>query len=686
MQYILLLDCPLLAPIYKNPRAPIGDRIADLLSLGQLMQGDMANWMNSETGEFNATGLEVSMEYKRGAFYVGQPVDWECLAVNIERAQKWLLENTTLGIPALIQTEGIHGFLIGNAAIFNSPIGLGCSWDPPLIEKMAEVISREAATLRVNNLLAPVVDVARELRFGRSRKVAATVKHFAAFGTPEQGLNTAPVHGGEREMRRTNLPAFKKSIIDADAWSVMGAYHSYDGVPAAADYHLLTEILRDEWGYKNYVISNAGASDKLCNDHALCERGDMRAVTMLALTAGNDVEMGGGSFNYRKIPELIEDGTLDLAIVDRAVSRPLTTKFKTGLFENPLVTAPKSQWTKLINNAEAKELARKLDRESIVLLEKYNNLLPLNPKTLKSIAVVGPMAHGFMNYGDYVVYNSQYRGVTPLDGIKSALTGTSVKVNYAQGAERWSSDKSGFPAAIYAVEKSDVAVVVVGTWSRDQTELWRGFNATTGEHVDVHNLKLVGAQADLVRAIIDTGKPQQFYPGEQGGNALADILSDIGTRLSYYDYLKGARYVDPGKQYSNGTLVFGHQFVLEDPRPLYPFGYGESFSTFDYSDLKLSKTNATATDKVVAKIKVKNTSKVDGTEVVQLVVTPNKELKGFKKVKIGAGKQIQVEIPIYVADLGVWNLMNKYVVEKAEFIVQVGNSSESIQARASFWV
>ncbi|KAF8423254.1 putative beta-glucosidase [Tirmania nivea] len=572
----------------------------------------MSNWMNQETGEFNASALEDNMVYKRRAFYVGQPVDWETLAWNIERGQKWLLENTTLGIPALIQTEGIHGFLIGNATTFNSPTELGCSCDPSIIPtsipmQIQEVIAQKAAALVVNNLFVRVVDLARELRFGRVEEMysecAAMVKHFAAFGSPEQGLNTVPVIGGERELRRTYLPAFKRSIIDGDAWSVMGSYNSYDGVPTAADHYLLT----------------ASASDKLCNDLAICEKGDMRAVTMLALGAGNDMEMGGGSFNYRK-----------------AVSRILTTKFKAGLFEHPLVTASR----------KSKDLAREIDRQSNTLF----------------------------------------------DGIKFALANIDVKINYAQGGERWSTDQSGIPAAVEAVEASGVAVVVVGTWSRDQGELWRGLNATTGEHVDVHNLNLVGAQADLVRAVINTGRPTIV-----GGNALADVLfgkynpfgklsvsfpGDIGTAPSYYDHMKGGRPVDARRMFPNGTLIFGHQYVLNDPRPLYPFGYRKSYSQFEYSDLKLSKTNATASDIVKATIKVKNTSTIDRAEVVQLyvnnkvtsVVTLVKELKGFKKVNIGAGKTVTVGIPINVADLG------------GEFEVQIGESSESIKAKASFWV
>ncbi|KAI5781274.1 putative beta-glucosidase [Geopyxis carbonaria] len=755
---------------YKNPKASVDARVADLLSrmnatekLAQVMQGDITNWMDPDTGVFNRSGLVASMEYKAGQFYVGYPVAWEWIQRETERAQKYLVEETRLGIPALVQSEAIHGFLIGNATIFNSPIAYACAWDPKLVKKMAEVIAKESLALGVNHLFAPVVDLARELRFGRVEEmfgedpylsgelgyafvrglqengVASTVKHFAGFGTPEQGLNTAPVHGGEREMRRTQtsyLPAFKRTIIDADAWSIMSAYHSYDGIPAAADYHLLTEVLREEWGYKYHVMTDAGGSDKLCNDHGLCERGDKEAVTMLALTAGNDVEMGGGSFNYRAIPKLIADGTLDADILDTAVSRILRTKFAAGLFEDPYPSAPKSQWKKIIHSDEAVSLARRIDRESIVLLEN-DGILPLNPKTLKSIAVIGPMADGFMNYGDYVVKGSMYgeAGVTPLDGVKTALKKTTAKVTYAKGCERWSSSEEEFPEAVAAAKAAEVAVVVVGTWSRDQFELWQGLNATTGEHVDVHNLNLVGAQSNLVRAVLEanpktvvvfsSGKPvteqwisseaaalvQQFYPSEQGGNALADILfgayspsgklavsvpRDIGTTPAYYDYLKGARAVDAGSASANGSLVFGHQYVLQSPLPLYPFGFGRTYTTWGWGTVSVDKTNATKTDTVNVSVQLTNTGKVAGTQVVQVyitdkvasVVVPNMELKGFAKVALKAGESKKVKVPVKVSELGVWNTRNKYVVEKGEFVVQVGDSSakEGIRGTASFWV
>lgn len=273
------------SPVYKNPNATIDDRVADLLSrmtiedkASQLLQGDFSNWINVTDGSFNASGLEWNMQYRAAAFYVGYYTNWTTLADGIKVAQDYLTQNTTLGIPAWVQSEGIHGFLAVNATIFNSPIALACSWNPGLVEKMGKAIAQEALALGVNNIFAPVVDLARELRFGRveetygedpylsgemgysyvkglqSGKVAAMVKHFAAFATPEQGINTAPVHGGERELRTTYLPPFKRAIIDAEAVSIMSAYHCYDGVPAVADYHILTEILRDTWWVFLYML------------------------------------------------------------------------------------------------------------------------------------------------------------------------------------------------------------------------------------------------------------------------------------------------------------------------------------------------------------------------------------------------------------------------------------------------
>ncbi|KXJ96738.1 glycoside hydrolase superfamily [Microdochium bolleyi] len=756
--------------LYKDASAPVEDRVKDLLSrmtieekTAQLVQGDIRNWVNETDYTFNRTGLEWSARARGGLYYVGLPFSWDVLADNVKIGQDYLMQETRLGIPAWVQSEGIHGFLIPNATIFNSPIAHACSFNPELVGKMAKVIAQESLALGVNNIFAPVVDLARELRFGRVEemygedpylagemgyayvkgvqaphklgKVAAMVKHFAAFGTPEQGLNTAPVHGGERELRTTYLPPFHRAIIDAGALSIMSAYHSYDGVPAVADYHQLTEILRGEWGYEYFVMSDAGGTDRLCKNFKMCTAKpiDWKAIIKYALPAGNDIEMGGGSYSFEKIPQLVADGSLPLEIVDQAVSRALRAKFVGGLFETPYSGVPADQRDTYIHTKEAVQLARQLDAESIVLLENHEKVLPLSKN--KKIAVIGPMAHGFINYGDYVPHKSQYRGVSPLDGIRTAVNSSGGSVTYAQGCERWSSSQEGFPEAIAAAEAADVAVVVVGTWSRDQNELWQGLNATTGEHVDVHSLNLVGAMPHLVKAIIDTGKPtvvvyssgkpvtepwisraasalvQQFYPSEEGGHALADVLfgdvnpsgklsvsfpRDVGTTPIYYDYLNSGRaHDDPGMVYDNGTITFGHNYVLESPLPLYEFGFGRSYSTFHYSSLHLSHTNASTTEKLTVSVDVTNNSTVSGKEVVQLyvkdlvasVVVPNIELKGFKKVEIPAGETRKVEIGLDVAkQLGLWDIRMKYVVEPGDFAIYMGSSSLDLRINTTLTV
>ncbi|KAF2711586.1 glycoside hydrolase family 3 protein [Pleomassaria siparia CBS 279.74] len=738
---------------YKDASAPIEARVSDLLArmtiqekTAQLVQGDIRNWVNTTTNSINNTGLAWNMADRAGQFYVyGLPPSW--LSEGIKIAQEYIIQNTTLGIPALVQTEGIHGLLVDNATVFNSPIAQACSWDPELIQEMARIIALESQAVGVNQIFAPLADLARELRYGRVEEtygedpylvgemaysyvvgiqagnVSATVKHFAAFSNPEQGLNTGPVHGGERERRTTWLPPFKRAIIDAGAWSIMGAYNSYDGIPTIADHHLMTDILREEWGYQYWLTSDAGATDRLCCAFNMCRckpTVDSEAITMYALPAGNDVEMGGGSYSFEIIPKLVESGKLDINIVDTAVARQLRAKFAMGLFENPFQGVPENSTKAFIHTAEHVEVARRLDAESIILLENDDSTLPLNKDA--HIAVIGPMAD-FVNFGDYVVGGAQYSpsNVTPLQGIRNASTGT---ITYAQGCERWSTDESGFPEAVAAATSADVAVVLVGTWSRDQDELWQGLNATTGEHVDISSLNLVGAMGPLVQAIIATGKPtvvvfqsgkpvtepwiskhaaavvQQFYGGEQAGNALADVLfgnvnpsgklsvsvpHDVGSLPVFYDYLNSGRGAssDAGQEFDNGTLVFGHQYVLGTPQPLYEFGYGLSYSNFSYSDVTLSQSTASTTDTITASVSVTNTSPVDGKEVVQIyvqdvvasVAVPNVELKGFKKVFVKAGETVKVDVELKVADWGLWDMSMKYVVEPGEFVVWVGSSS-----------
>jgi beta-glucosidase len=306
-------------------------------------------------------------------------------------------------------------------------------------------------------------------------------------------------------------------------------------------------------------------------------------------------------------------------------------------------------------------------------------------------------------------------------------------VTYSKGCERWSNDQSEIPAAVAAARSADVAVVVVGTWSRDQDELWAGLNATTGEHVDVSSLNLVGAMGPLVQAIINTGKPtvvvyssgkpitepwisksasalvQQFYPSEEGGHALADILygnvnpsgklsvsfpHDVGSLPIFYDFLNSGRSgADSGTVSSNGSIEFGHAYAIGTPEPLYEFGYGKSYTTFKYSNVTLSSysTASTSDESIIATVDVTNTGSVDGQEVVQLyvqdviasVAVPNKSLKGFKKISIRKGETVEVRIPVKIQDLGLWDVRMKYTVEPGEFVFHIGTSSKDIKARAT---
>ncbi|KZS90856.1 glycoside hydrolase family 3 protein [Sistotremastrum niveocremeum HHB9708] len=682
--------------IYKNPKAAVEDRVNDLLprmtiqeKVAQIIQGDMNGWMDfsnplDDTLTYNASGLANMMATRSGSIWGGYLVPWQKFVYGVTIGQKFLMENTTLGIPAIIQSEGLHGFT-NNGTTWPSPIGLSASFNAPLLQSAAKTMADEAEGLGVSQMFAPVLDLSRELRWGRveenygedpfltsqmglayvtglqngsrrntsstaTARMAATCKHFAAFGSPQGGLNIAQVSGGERELQTYYLRPFNKACVQA--LSIMTAYSSYDGIPAIAN-----------------------------------------------------TRMNGGTVNE--------------TFIDETVKTMLRTKFTLGLFENPY---PYSDYLSTLRTPATKTLLHQMEQEAIVLLQNRNNVLPLSSKSVKSIAVLGPQANR-VTFGDYVFFNASNNGITPLNGFKQLLSGTKVKINFAEGCKLWSNDQSEIAAAVQAAKSSDVAIVMVGTWSLDQTLLWTpGTNATTGEHVDLSDLKLVGAQLDLVQAVQAVGKPtivvfvsgkpvaepwiaehadaviQQFYPGELGGLTIAEIIfgvanpsgrlpvsfpRSVGTTPVFYNYLKGSRPLDPGSITDNGTLMFGHQYVLDSPVPLWSFGEGLSYTTFKYTNLKLSKTTIGTGDSFSVSVTVQNTGKLDGKEVVQVyltdiissAVTPNQHLAGFQKVLIKAGASTSVTIPIDNSDLGLWTTGNTWAVEPGQFNVAVGTSA-----------
>ncbi|CAA7268703.1 unnamed protein product [Cyclocybe aegerita] len=750
-------------PIYKNADASVTDRVNDLLprmtvaeKVAQVIQGDLNGWMTlndplDNTLTFNQTGLEEMMRLKGGSIWGGYLVPYEKFVYAVNVGQKYLMENTTLGIPALIQSEGLHGFT-NKGTIFPSPIGLGASFDTELVKAVANITATEAEGLGINHIFAPVLDLGRELRWGRVEegfgedaylsgelghafvtglqqgkrrgaganaiaRMAATCKHFAAFGSPQGGLNLAQVSGGERELRTTFLKPFHRACLDS--LSIMTSYSSYDGIPTIANTHMLTDILREEWGYKYWVTSDAGSVDLLVTLHGTCDTRECAAKT--ALENGLSGEMGGGTYTFLTLTDQIKEGKVDVKYLDETVKGLLHVKFALGLFENPY---PYEDYTSFIRTPHSKEVLHQADLESIVLLENRGNILPLK-SDIGSVALIGPQANR-VTFGDYVFFNASLNGISPLDGFKQYLNGTSssMQINFAQGCELWSNDESGIAAAVEAAQTSNVAIVMVGTWSLDQTLLWTpGTNATTGEHVDVHDLGLVGAQLKLVQAVKAAGKPtivvfvsgkpiaepwikahadavvQQFYPGELGGLALAEIIfgavspsgklpvsfpRDVGTTPVFYNYLKGSRPIDAGQVLDNGQLIFGHAYVLDSPVPLWSFGHGLSYTTFNYTDLQISPSTISTTEDFTVTVTVHNTGSIDGKEVVQVyitdvvssVVTPNQDLVGFQKVNVPSGGSATVSIKILSSQLAVWSLRNSWVVEPGAFIVKVGTSDQ----------
>ncbi|EJF59983.1 glycoside hydrolase [Dichomitus squalens LYAD-421 SS1] len=749
-------------PVYKNSKASIEDRVNDLLprmtiqeKVAQIIQGDMNGWMDfndplDDTLTFNQTGLRAMMATKAGSIWGGYLTPWDKFVFGVTVGQKYLMENTTLGIPAIIQSEGLHGFT-NNGTIWPSPIGLAASFNPALLQEAAKTIADEAEGLGFSQIFAPVLDLSRELRWGRVEenfgedpfltgemghayvtglqsgrrrnvsstaigRMAATCKHFAAFGSPQGGLNTAQVTGGERELRTNYLKPFNRACVEA--FSIMTAYSSYDGIPAIANTHLLTDILRTEWGYPYWVTADAGSVDLLINQHGLCDTRECAAK--IALENGLQGEMGGGTYTYLTLPDQVQAGTVDISYVDETVKAMLRTKFALGLFENPY---PYEDYLSTLRTPETRELLHSMEQETIILLENRNNTLPLS-KSINSVALIGPQVDR-VSFGDYVFFNASLNGISPLAGFTQLLSNTSVQIKYAQGCELWSNDPSGIPTAVEAAKSADAAIVMVGTWTLDQTLLWTpGTNATTGEHVDLSDLGLVGAQMQLVQAIKDAGKPtivvlvsgkpvaepwiqahadavvQQFYPGELGGLALAEVIfgdvnpsgklpvsfpRSVGTTPVFYNYLKGGRFIDPGEVLDDGTLIFGHQYVLDTPTPIWSFGHGLSYTTFNYTDLTLSKSTIGTNEDFSVSVTVHNTGDRDGKEVVQVyatdvvssVVTPNQELVGFQKVDLASGESKTVTINVNSSQLALWSLRNSWVVESGTFAIKVGTSDQT---------
>jgi beta-glucosidase len=683
------------------------------------------------------------------------------VAKTANRLQKFLVEKTHLGIPAIIHEECCSGALMLGGTVFPQMLGLASSFQPELAEAMTTAIRAQLLAIGARQGLAPVLDVARDPRWGRVEEtfgedptlashfgvayvrglqaeslregVMATGKHFIGHSLSQGGLNCAPVHVGNQELYEVYLAPFQAVIRDAKLASIMNAYPEVDGEVVAASRRILTDLLRGELGFDGLLVSDYEAIVMLHNFHKIAA--DLSCAAGLALNAGIDVELPNTVCYGEPLKSALENGEINLELVDQAVGRHLRKKIELGLFENPYVDEGKV--LEVFETQAQRDLARQIARKTMVLL-KNDGLLPLS-KSIRSLAVIGPNAHDGRNQlGDYsyaamsqlmkwkapensaFIHNdlqalAQYnvKVTTVLEGIRS-LVSPDTSVHYVQGYDALDGDESGFQEALQAAQQAEAVVLVLG----DRSGLT--LDCTTGETRDSSDLKLPGKQEALAQALLATGKPvvvvlitgrpyalsalaesanailEAWLPGEEGGNAIAEVLFgevNPGGKLP----ITFPRSVGQVPIFYNakpaGTQSHWYEdYVSEKVTPLYPFGHGLSYTSFEYRDLRIGPKQVCSGEHVNLSLAVKNVGQRAGEEVVQLYIRdvlaciprPVKELKGYHRLKLEAGETRRITFHLPVDQLAFYDLDSKLVVEAGQIEVMVGSSSQDIRLRGAF--
>ena len=773
-------------PVYKQATQPIEARVADLISrmtveekVGQLicpLGWEMYTKTGKNSVEPSALFKQKMNEVPIGSFWAVLRADpWtqktletglnpELSAKAINALQRYAVEQTRLGIPILFAEECPHGHMAIGTTVFPTSLTAASTWNPSLLYDMGSAIGLEAAAQGSNIGYGPVLDVAREPRWSRMEEtfgedpwltsvlgtavvrgmqgndtadkqhVICTLKHLAAYGVPEGGHNGGPVYAGERLLRSQLLLPFEKAV-KAGAGTVMTSYNSIDGIPCTSNRHLLTDMLRGEWGFNGFVYSDLLSVDGIAGMGAAANN---KEAAVLALKAGLDMDLGGGAFG-KNLKKALDEGLITMADLDRAVSNVLAMKFRLGLFDNPYVQPKRAR--EVCRSTEHKKLAQKVAEEGTVLL-KNDGILPLS-RTMKRIAVIGPNADmPYNQLGDYTAPQPREEISTVLDGIR-AVAGSNVEVVYERGCAIRDTTSADIPAAVRAAEGADAVVLVVGGSSaRDFKTKYIATGAATvdesktlsdmecGEGFDRATLSLLGKQEQLIEAVAKTGKPlvivyiegrpllmnraaevanallTAWYPGEQGGKAIASILfGDVNPsgRLP----VSIPRSVGQLPVYYSQNIK--RDYMDEKGTPLYPFGYGLSYTQFAYSDLTitpnaepsimplvepLTVSLSEGSGAVRVSLTVKNTGDCSGHEVVQLYLSdraatvsqPPLQLRAFKKVCLDAGESQRIEFTLGFDELSLINQETKRVVEPGEFEVLVGASSSDIRLKEHFVV
>lgn len=653
--------------------------------------------------------------------------------------QRYAIEHTRLGIPIFLAEEAPHGHMAIGTTVFPTGLGMAATWSLDLMRQAGEIIGKEVKLQGGHISYGPVLDLSREPRWSRVEETLgedpylsgemgaamvqglgggdlslphstiATLKHFIAYGVSEGGQNGARSIVGPRELKQVFLPPFKR-VLDAGALSVMTSYNSLDGVPCTSNGALLTDVLRVEWGFKRgFVVSDLFSIDGLKGTHHTASTAQDAAIA--ALNAGVDVDLGGNC--YAQLIDAVKNGKLNEQTLDQAVSRVLTLKFEMGLFENPFVNVKTAQ--KEVHSASAVLTARQMARESITLL-KNDGILPLSKDI--NVAVVGPNADNVYNQlGDYTAPQADGKVITVYQGIRSMIG--SEHCTYAKGCAVRDTNDCDIPAAVEAAKQADVVIAVVGGSSaRDFRTSYEDTGAASadqqsvsdmecGEGFDRATLDLLGRQMELLKALKKTGKPlvviyiegrplnknwadenanallTAYYPGEQGGNAIADVLFgdyNPGGRLP----VSVPRHVGQLPVYYNKPAPLSHDYVEMSAQPLYPFGFGLSYTTFEYSGLTVKKHNDGSCD---VSFTVTNTGTRQGDEVTQLylrhrnasVVQPERQLKAFQRITLEPGESRQVSLHLDRKAFAIVDGNMNWVVEQGAVDIMIGASSTDIR-------
>jgi len=681
--------------------------------LGQLQQLD-----GEANGNFRPEHLELVRQGSLGS------------TLNVRGAQKTnelqriAVTASRLKIPLIFGFDVIHGY----RTVFPIPLGEAATWDPAAVERSASIAAAEARAAGVHWTFAPMVDIARDPRWGRIAegsgedpylgsllararvrgfqgtdysapdKVVACAKHWVAYGAAEAGRDYNTTEVSERTLREVYFPPFK-AAVDAGVGTFMSAFNDLNGVPASANHFTLTEVLRDEWKFDGFVVSDYTSVEELMKHGVAANEAE---AARAALDAGVDMEMVSRLYNKHG-EQLLKDRKLSLKTIDEAVRRVLRIKFRLGLFAKPYAD-PARESAAIFNSANV-AAAREIAARSLVLLKNDRNVLPLD-KPVRSIALIGPLADSKTNMlGSWTGDGKPEDAATLLVGLKAKVP--QAKINYAKGCDINSDKDDGFAEAVRAAKESDVVIIAVG----ESAEM-------SGEAASRSSLDLPGRQLELVKAVHATGKPyvvvlmngrpltinwltenspailETWFAGTQGGNAIADVLfgdvnpggklpvtfpRNVGQIPLYYNHKNTGRPPDANNKYTS-------KYLDVDWKPLFPFGFGLSYTRFEIANLKLSAPRISASGQLIVSVDVRNLGPRAGDEVVQLyirdvaasVTRPVKELKGFQRVTLAAGETKRVEFVLGAAQLGFWNQQMRYGIEPGEFMVMVGPNSEQL--------